>query len=580
MKFLSLVTLAAAVSGATVENLRREENKQETIVPLRLDFSVLRGSSPQDMAPGRGAALAKRDGQAELTIQNEQTYYSADLKLGSDHQEVSVLVDTGSSDLWIMASDVECYSSQSQSSSTKRSVGDHFGRRRALSEDDLAHALFQEQSDNTPDASQPLQDKRDTESMAFPDIASILESFTIIETNIPQPSGSSSPDVSGGSGGSGGYGGSNTCTSEGSFNTDSSDTFHMNSSAPDFAIQYADGTSARGFWGTDYVSIDTANVSDVSFAVVNETDSGFGVLGIGLPGLETTYSGTSGSYMYENFPMRLKSSGVIHKNVYSLYLNKADAQSGSVLFGGVDHAKYTGQLTTVPLVNIYSKYYKNPIRLDVALDSISFESTSSNITAYKGNLAALLDSGTTYSYLPTSVFERFINVVNAQSSSIGLYQLSCSYNTDSASVVFNFSGAQIKVPLSDLVMTYRNRCYLTVLEQSSSSSSSSSSSTPEYAVLGDNFLRNAYVVYNLDDYEISLAQAKYTDEEDIEIVSSSVPSAVKAGGYSSTSLSESSDTSEVTTLSSSSLKKSGAPRLAPWKEMGAALMVLLAFALM
>ena len=29
-------------------------------------------------------------------------------------------------------------------------------------------------------------------------------------------------------------------------------------------------------------------------------------------------------------------------------------------------------------------------------------------------------------------------------------------------------------------------------------------------ILGDNFLRSAYIVYDLDDNEISLAQVKYT----------------------------------------------------------------------
>ncbi|KGU25234.1 candidapepsin-5, partial [Candida albicans P75063] len=34
-------------------------------------------------------------------------------------------------------------------------------------------------------------------------------------------------------------------------------------------------------------------------------------------------------------------------------------------------------------------------------------------------------------------------------------------------------------------------------------------------ILGDNFLRSAYVVYNLDDKKISMAPVKYTSESDI-----------------------------------------------------------------
>ena len=39
--------------------------------------------------------------------------------------------------------------------------------------------------------------------------------------------------------------------------------------------------------------------------------------------------------------------------------------------------------------------------------------------------------------------------------------------------------------------------------------------TSDYNILGDNFLRSAYIVYDLDDNEISLAQVKYTTASNI-----------------------------------------------------------------
>ena len=93
------------------------------------------------------------------------------------------------------------------------------------------------------------------------------------------------------------------------------------------------------------------DLSGLSFAVANKSNSTVGVLGIGLPMLEVTYSGKVAvadkrSYQYDNFPLFLKRSGAIDATAYSLFLNDETQTSGSVLFGAVDHSKYLGQLYT------------------------------------------------------------------------------------------------------------------------------------------------------------------------------------------------------------------------------------------
>lgn len=535
---------------------------------VKVDFGVLRGSLPAELERFRRGTLGRREDMASMALTNEQTYYSTDLKIGSDGQEVTVLVDTGSLDLWIMSSDVECESDSDSSSYSKRRVLDldkvydasrnsHERLKRAENKDSFGLLVSQIFGTMAPGVETVVYSVSDPYATAIPSL----------------PDGGSG---SGSGGGSGSGSGGASCTLDGSFNTDTSDTFSANSTAPEFSIEYADGTTATGFWGTDYVSILNANISDVSFAVVNKTSSGFGVLGIGLEGLETTFSlGSQRSYTYENFPVRLKNSGIINKVAYSLYLNDDTASSGLVLFGAVDHAKYSGQLYTVPIINVYADYYDHPIRLDVALDSISFETSSSNITAVNGTMAALLDSGTTYTYLPSWALDNLASSMSGSYSlSMGLYQVSCDYSSDDAYAVFDFSGARIKVPLSDLVVSYSRSCYLTILEQSLTIGG------VEYAVLGDNFLRSAYVVYDLEDYQISLAQASYSSEEDIDVILSSVPLAVSADYYSSTSLSGSTGTSEVSKLSSSQVKKSAAPQSsAPKFAMAAVVSALLCFSL-
>lgn len=544
---LALATLTSVVLAAAAPVVPAKGS-------LKLDFTVLRGSSKRDLAPHRQGGIEKRadaDGSALLQLTNEQSYYSCDLYLGSSEQKSTVLVDTGSSDLWIMDTDVDCVSTSL--SSFKRDWTSLF---RVIDPEALAKekskldARFVDEMLEQPEARDCIGDfcMSDVIIETIQPGGFFSEPDSFVTATATTATGSS--ENTGDSGNASG----NSCTSEGSFETKDSDSFHLNSTAPTFSILYGDGTSAQGFWGTDKVKFNNHTVSDVSFAVVNETDSTFGVLGIGLAGLETTYSlGSSDAYTYENFPLRLVSEGTINKNLYSLYLNEASSLTGSVLFGAVDHAKYSGTLQTVPVINIYPNYYQKPIRLDVVLDSIKLEDLSSNVTVSTTSIAALLDSGTTFTYLPSSILSSFTKSLSATYvSSYGMYLVSCDYNKDSLYAIFDFSGVEIKVPLSDMIVKYRTSCYLGVLEQTSSSSSLS----VLYAILGDNFLRNAYIVYDLEDYEISLAQANYTDDEDIEVVTLSVPLAVKAAGYSSTAINSSGSISGSTeTLNSSGSKK-------------------------
>lgn len=542
LRVVSMAAAAAAASGA-----------------LKLDFAVLRGKSAADAVPAAQGGLRKRaDGYTEVELTNEQTYYSVDLSVGSDGQSNTVLIDTGLSDLWIMAAQMTCASL----SSYKR---DSYARFRALDEQQMQtradgpDAARAQRRHRAELAAQALRKRRaDLADQMVADADKHARRASYIEITVTEPGfGSAVATATADDTATAAANGANTCTSFGSFNTDTSDSFKVNSSADAFSISYADGTFAEGYWAQDTLGLGSANILDANFAVVNYTDLGFGVFGIGLEGLESTFTGYSSGYTYQNVPVQLKAQGVIHKTLYSLYLNTADALKGSVLFGAVDHAKYSGTLQTVPVVNVYAQYYDNPIRLDVVLDSITLESSSLNVSVTSSHIPALLDSGTTFTYLPTSILSAFVSLMSGSYSlSAGLYRVSCNYDSSSLYAIFNFSGAEIKVPLSDLIVTYSSQCYLGVLEQSSTAGGY------EYAVLGDNFLRNAYLVYDLEDYQVSLAQAKYTDDEDVEVVTSSVPLAVSAALYSATALDASLTLGQSTsTLSGSS--SSGSNRDSP-----------------
>lgn len=498
--------VAAAIVGHSALALANEEGL------FRLDFNIRRGNSKRDLIEEStdGAYFVKRDGFVDMELKNERTFYLTTLKIGSNKDENGVLVDTGSSDLWVMSHDLKC--DQAPPSSKKRGVN-------------LDRRHIEAGSRSIPTKSSPIKDAVENKAWWNPFGSGGSTVTTIISPGFQTDSSGA---------GIGQEAPSNTCTQYGSFNTENSDTFQRNNSASPFQIEYADGTSAVGIWGHDDVIVGNVTVHSMSFAIANETSSDVGVLGIGLAGLETTFSTRGGGgYTYENLPIKMVNQGLINKNVYSLYLGKATDSSGNILFGAIDHAKFEGDLITVPIINSYaSAGYTEPIRLEIIVNNMTLSSSTDEVTVTSRSYSAVLDTGSTLSYLPSALFTRVGEALGGSySSAIGAYLLPCT-SSSNIKLTLNIGGMDIDVPLTDLLLrgssSSSSVCYLGILEQLLSS---------RYMLLGDNILRHAYVVYDLEDLEISVGQVVFTDDEDIEVITSTVPGAVRAADFSSTSVS-------------------------------------------
>lgn len=148
--------------------------------------------------------------------------------------------------------------------------------------------------------------------------------------------------------------------------------------------------------------------------------------------------------------------------------------------------------------------------------------------------AVLLDSGATLTYLPNSTVQRLYTALGTRVDEDGsqvtqngeLAFVDCGlldHENSLSKATFDFrfgepNGPLIRVPLSQMIIDMRpyvaeppggNACLFGIVPNSDPQS--------EIYILGDSFLRSAYVVYDLANSQIALAQAKpnVTDNSDV-----------------------------------------------------------------
>ncbi|CAR28173.1 hypothetical protein ZYGR_0N06640 [Zygosaccharomyces rouxii] len=279
-----------------------------------------------------------------------------------------------------------------------------------------------------------------------------------------------------------------------------------------FYINYTDGSFDDGYWATDEVSAAGAHISGLQFGVAQYASEEIpGILGLGFPRRESVrgYPGAPNKF-YDNFPQMLKKDGIIDVVAYSMYLNDPNGSGGgSVLFGGVDPSKYSGDLYTFPMANQYPNIVSKPATLAVTLQGFGAQKKSEGRqeTFDTNNYAVLLDSGTSLMGAPEEVVSKMAHFINKNarfSEDDGIYVMDCPPKDDDTEFVFDFGDLQIAVPVSTLILppSGESYCGLGVLPKDGT------------WTLGDVFLSYAYLVFDLDNYKVSMAKAKFSGDGD------------------------------------------------------------------
>jgi hypothetical protein len=341
--------------------------------------------------------------------------------------------------------------------------------------------------------------------------------------------------------------------------------------ASDFNISYVDGTGASGDYVTDTFTIGSTTLDKLQFGIGYTSSSYEGILGIGYQ-INEVQVGRAGKSAYNNLPAQMVADGLIQSNAYSLWLNDLDASTGSILFGGVDTDQYHGSLETLPIQKEQGSFAELLITLTEV--TLGTETIASNQA-----VAALLDSGSSLTYLPDAMTEAIYESVDAQyDSQEGAAYVPCSLASNSSTLSFTFTTPTISVPMNELVIQVSTSSskQLTFTDGTAACLFGIAPSGSSTAVLGDTFIRSAYLVFDLSNNEISIAQTNFnatsTNVVEIGTGTTAVPDATLVANAATASAGTAGGQiagSVTLGLGTSATGKSAAVRTAPPMKMGA-----------
>ena len=154
----------------------------------------------------------------------------------------------------------------------------------------------------------------------------------------------------------------------------------------------------------------------------------------------------------------------------------------------MDTKKFSGKLAKLPLLPPQPPESVHRYWLD--LDSIAITQGGKSRAYPDSGTPLVLDSGSSLSYLPTRIVKSMASDLGGRlHPEIGLYLVPCSQVSKTNSFDFAFSGNKFSVPFSEFIWKVDgDHCVLGAAPVDPSSGVT--------ALLGDTFMRSAYVVFD------------------------------------------------------------------------------------
>ncbi|OJD14748.1 hypothetical protein AJ78_04946 [Emergomyces pasteurianus Ep9510] len=288
----------------------------------------------------------------------------------------------------------------------------------------------------------------------------------------------------------------------------------------DFNIKYSDLSGAEGDYLSDTLRIGGVKLADFQFGVGYRSVCKEGVMGIGYP-VNEIQALRNKKPSYANLPFALKNAGLIKSAAYSVWLNGVNTKHGSLLFGGIDKAKYHGKLQTIPILPDANGIYREVL---VSLKEISVTAKKGKDTHSVGGeglpIPVLLDTGSALTYLPPSTIRDLYKEFSVgYIEQLDLSVIPCDRKYRDAKITFTFTtptaAPSITIELAKLILPMP-------LDDDGKPLATAESGRPplclfgifptgygvKYPSLGVTFLRDAYLFINLEKNEVGMAQAK------------------------------------------------------------------------
>ncbi|XP_027815118.1 pregnancy-associated glycoprotein 1-like [Ovis aries] len=249
-----------------------------------------------------------------------------------------------------------------------------------------------------------------------------------------------------------------------------------------FSVAYESGRM-KGVVAHDTVRIGDLVSTDQPFGLSME-EYGFeditfdGILGLNYPNMSS-----SGAIPIFD---KLKNEGAISEPVFAFYLSTDEQEGSVVMFGGVDHRYYKGELNWVPLIQAGDWM--------VHMDSISMRR---KVIACSGGCEAVVDTGVSVIKGPRTLIDNIRKLIGATPWGSKHY-VSCF--VDLPSIIFTINGINYPVPARAYILKNYRGCYF-IFEEIAVSP------PIETWILGDIFLRLYFSVYDRGNDRIGLARA-------------------------------------------------------------------------
>ncbi|KAM4062654.1 eukaryotic aspartyl protease [Hirsutella rhossiliensis] len=259
------------------------------------------------------------------------------------------------------------------------------------------------------------------------------------------------------------------------------------------SLRYGIGTANISYVRDDIALPGSRDVmNQVRFGVADASEDQFsGILGIGF--------GRDIAVNYNTFLDELARQGLTRTKAFSVALGAKDTARGAITFGGLDSSQFAGRLAPLPIIPAAQSPDRVP-RYWVSLRSIAHTGPGRPASAdpLPGSaLPVFLDTGATLTLLPAAVVRAMATALGAAVDDPAalfqktFYRLPCGLMDQEGSFDFGFDGVTIFVPYKEMIRQLAQPgqdpvCYLGLMQ------------SDKFSLLGDTFLRSAYVVFDLD----------------------------------------------------------------------------------